>query len=684
MAADTPRITTSGLGSGLNVNSIVEQLVAVERGPAEQRLTIREVRFQSKLSSYGLLKSAISEFQSSFDKLGSAGNYLRTSASADNLDMVLPSATGAASVGEYKIKVAELAVAHSIATSAFADADTVVGTGTLTFKFGEVVSGEPDTFELNEDKNIATVKITAANNTLEGIRDAVNDANIGVNVSIINDGSGFLLVFTSTDSGVENSMLVTVEEDGDEPTNTDTDGLSMLAYDPLATVDDGLNMEQKQAAVDAEFSINGVTVISASNVVTDAVEGLTLTLRDTDPDLVTTVTISKKTNAITDNVNKFISSYNSMRETMNSLTSYDADKKRGSSLIGDSLVRNIDSRLRQLVGSEVEGILGNYRSLSDIGISFSRDGSLSLNVTRFNNALDDDPDAVARIFTETGSTSDNDIKYVSATDETKVGNHSVVITQQATQGSFTGTAIAGYAGSIDITDNNNTLVIKIDGIRSNTITLTQRTGVSGESLAKELQSRINGDGKLSDAGVSVTVAFDGDRFIITSEAYGSNSSVEITSISNGSDTKLGLDVALGDDGVDVEGTINGLIAEGDGLLLTGLGSISAGLIVESKAVVGDAAVIGYSRGLIYELNKYLDGVIAENGVIDNRTDVVKLNLDLIDEQRVDLDKRIVSFEARMRKQFTALDILLASLNSSGQFLLSQLDNLPEIGGFLKR
>ncbi len=663
-------ISVSGIGSGLDIASLVDQLVAAERTPVETRLNTKEATVQAKLSAYGMLKSALSSFQSTAAGLSQASAFQGLTATSSDSSVVSASASSSAISGNYSIEVSTLATTHSVASKAFTDTATVVGTGSLTFQFGTYDSGG-NTFTPNGDKSIQVVAIT--DGSLIGIRDAVNNADIGVSASIVNDGSGYHLVFQSDDSGAANSLKVTVSDSTDAD-NLDDAGLSQLAYDPTGSAGSGKNMSETVTAVDASFKVNGLSVTSSSNQVTSVIDGVTLTLKDTNIGTPISVSVARDTSGITSKVNSFVSSYNDMIETINSLTSYDAASGSAGILLGDSIARNVTSQIRSLISSAVTGLTGSYTSLASIGITTEAGGTLALDTTKLSSALSSDSSVVGKLFAAIGTTDDSLVSYVDSTSLSTVGEYTVNITQLATQASISGVADSGFPLTVDA--NNDTFVIKVDGTESGTISLTQQSYASGAELAVELQSRINGDSTLKGAGVSVTVSYVTDHFEISSSTYGSGSTIEIVSVDTNTAATLGLSAGVGTDGLDVAGTIGDVDATGSGQILTGNGDAAGIRLKIEGTTTGSRGSVVFSRGIADMIDSLLEEYLASDSIISARTDGLNSRLDDISEQRDRLDARLAIIQQRYTIQFSALDTLIGQLQSTSTYLTQQLAALP--------
>lgn len=667
-------ITSAGLGSGLDITGLVTKLVAAEGDPATQRLNTQEAQFQARLSGLGTLKGALSDFQGTVQGLESLSAFQAVTATSSNTAVFTASAAATAGGGNHSIMVTRLAQGQKLASTAFTDTTSAVGTGVLTFQLGTFSGG---VFTPNAAKATQTVTIGADDSSLQGIRDAVNKANIGVTASIVNDGTGNRLVFSSTDTGAANSIKLTVSDN--DGNNLDNSGLSKLAYDPTAAPGAGKNLSESIAALDAQLTVDGLPITSASNTVTGAIEGVTLNLLSAPATGNSgTLTVATDKASMSSAVGKFVSKYNSLMKSISSLSGYDANTKQAGVLLGDSAVLSITSGLRRIIGGAVPGLSGQYTSLSQLGITTQSDGTLALDSTKLQAALDADPSAVARVFAAAGQPSDALVRYVSATSATKPGQYALNVTQFGTQGAYTGAAMAALPLTVDA--NNDTLALKVDGVQSGTISLTQESYATGADLATELQSRINGDSALKAAGVSVLVSYDSgnNRLNITSARYGSASKVEVTSADTNTAATLGSSVGVGTDGVDVAGTIGSVGATGSGRILTGTGD-AAGLAVEIQGgTMGVRGTVTFSRGVADQLDSLLSGLLDSSGTLSSETDGVNTSIKDIDQQRDVLSARLAALQDRYTKQFNAMDALVGQMKATSNYLTQQLASLPGV------
>ncbi|WJW74582.1 flagellar filament capping protein FliD [Thiohalobacter sp. IOR34] len=354
-------LSVSGLGSGLDIEGIVTQLMAIERQPLD-RLESRKQEFQTQLSGYGQLKSALSTFQSAMDGLGSTDKFKVFTTTSSDSSVLGASASSAAEPGSYAVTITQLAQAHKMASglTGIADENTSIGaTGTLQIDVGS---------------SSFSVVIDSSNNTLAGIRDAINDAsdNAGVTATILNvdDGAGGTesrLVLTSDETGTDNALTVS---------DASGDVASTLSMATVTGYD----------AQDAVLTVDGFSVTSSSNSVTGAIQGVTLELEAAGS---ATLEVAYDKSAVQTSVETFVAAYNSLQSTISSL--------REGSLEADSTLLSIQSSIRDEFNTTPTGLTTSLEYLSEIGIKTERDGSLTLDTSVLSDALDSDYDGVAEL-----------------------------------------------------------------------------------------------------------------------------------------------------------------------------------------------------------------------------------------------------------------------------------------------
>lgn len=367
-------IVSTGIGSGLDVNGLVQQLIAAEGQPVQQRLAIKESQFQSKLSAYGSLKSALSALKNATEKLQNNDTFAARTIASSNEDAASVSVEASAVPARYSVDIVSTAVAERLTSSAFATSDTTVGTGTLSISIGGA------SFD---------VAIDGESNTVAGIAGAINAAadNAGVQATVINAEGGSYLVISGNDTGKDNTITVT-QNGGDG-------GLSAIAYDPA----NGLNqLALSESAADAEATVNGFQVFSATNVFDDVIAGVSFSaLEATDGD-VFTITVANDTAGVKKSLQAFVNAYNAFTETAANLSAYDAETKVAGALQGDSTLRSVSSLLRRELSENTDGIDPLLDTLSEIGVALDEDGKLEIDDTSIDTLNEENYGAISALF----------------------------------------------------------------------------------------------------------------------------------------------------------------------------------------------------------------------------------------------------------------------------------------------
>ena len=372
-------IVTNGLGSGLDINGLVTQLVQAEGAPRQTALARKESTLQARLSAFGSFRGAAEKFRSAVARLKDTASFqARKAVSADNTRFTA-SATTTASEGQYAVEVVRLAQQHKLATTPLAAATTVVGTGTLTVSVGSTS---------------ASVVIDSSRQTLAGIRDAINGmtGNPGVQATIITATDGARLVLTATSTGQSNAIKVT-QAGGNG-------GLAALAYDPA----NGLTaLTPLQAAQDSRVLINGYAVEKANNTIAGALEGVTLTLvAASTPGETKALTVELDKAGTRAAVTDFVAAYNQLMSSLKTSGAYDATTKRGGPLLGDSTLRDFTSAVRRELGSAA-GVAGDsFRRLAEVGVTVQLDGTMVVDSAKLDTALAGNFDAVGKVFAGDG------------------------------------------------------------------------------------------------------------------------------------------------------------------------------------------------------------------------------------------------------------------------------------------
>ncbi|RKQ62117.1 flagellar hook-associated protein 2 [Vogesella indigofera] len=655
-------LSSSGLGSGMDIDSLVSKLMNIETRPL-LKLQQKQQVFESKISAVGQVKNGLASFQAALKALQDPAKYQTLSSTSSDKDVAEISAGAKAPVGGFSLKVETLAAAQKLSSSIFTSSKTAINGAaeeTLSFSFG-TTSGA--TFTPLSGSTQKDVKIPA-NATLEQVRDAVNKANIGVSASIVNDGSGYRLIYSSGKTGTESTLKVTAAGGATSP-------LANLTHDPAGTT-----MTVLQPAKDAVFYVDGLKITKQSNTVTDAIDGVTLTLKKEQEagDAALKMNVSRDTAGIKKTLEDFVKSYNDFTKVLKETTAATpgtAPGEAGSSspLSGVTAIRGIETQLRAAFGAATKNS-GSYQVASQLGLAFAKDGSLSLDSSKLSKAIEASPDDVAKFFATGAQIDGKGMSYVSSTAKTVAGSYEVSVSALTN-----GYNQAGSVPTLPVS-GTNAFSVMID----NTTVNAQVTGTynSATELAKALETAINGDAGLTAAKgkVSVSVDEDSGKLLISSVKTGADSKVNVLS---GLDF-AGFAAASGVAGsASVAGTIGGYAARGDGSKLIGaIGTPVEGLTIDiSGGTIGDRGSLTYTQGFSFNLDKTLEGMLSTNGTLDSFNKGLNASLKDLQKQQDTMAKRLETTEARYKAQFNAMDRLLAQLNASSSFLTQQISSMQK-------
>jgi len=366
-------ISSTGIGSGLDINSIVSSLTTAKAAPETNALNRSKTALTAEVSAFGTFNSALATFQATLATLQDPTKLASRTAALADTTIASATATSSAAPGQYSIQVQNLAAAASLSSNPVASAATTIGTGTLTLAVGGAST---------------SITIDGTNNTLQGIVAAINSAtnNPGVTASILTTTAGARLVLSGTATGAANAISVT-ESGGDG-------GLASLVYDPLGTK----NLTQTQAAQDANFSVNGYAATSPSNVVSSVITGVTLNLlKPTAAGTPTTLTIGNDTQSAQTSIGTFVTALNGLQTSIRSLTGYDAATQTAGPLLGNQTLLSFQSRLSKILGQVNSSISSGPNSLAALGIAANPQGTFSTNATTLSNALTASVASVAKL-----------------------------------------------------------------------------------------------------------------------------------------------------------------------------------------------------------------------------------------------------------------------------------------------
>ncbi|HKJ08216.1 MAG TPA: flagellar filament capping protein FliD [Gammaproteobacteria bacterium] len=366
----TPPLSQLGVGSGMNLQGIVQKLMSAQSQPL-QRLQKTESGYQTQLSGYGKLSSALSTFENAMQGFSQASQFQAYTAGSSDNNVLTATADSSATPNNYQLSVSTLAQARTDVSQGYASAATVGSSGdqaTIT------VGGKSET-------------VTIGGKTLQQIADAINQSssNPGVTAAVVNNGASsnpYELMLTSNKPGTANGFSLSF-----------TNGSGSSITDPLA-------MSTTQAAQNAAFTVNGASLSSSTNTVTGVLPGVTLNLNGTTASGGTvTLAVAQDQKGIAKNVQQFVKAYNTLHSAISGTQTGNGTT--------DSTLRMMGSQLDNVMNSPISGASGSYSYLAQVGVSIQKDGSLSVNTRTLDQALSADPNGTAQLFAQYASKLNN-------------------------------------------------------------------------------------------------------------------------------------------------------------------------------------------------------------------------------------------------------------------------------------
>ena len=389
-------ISSAGVGSGLDVQSIVTQLMNIEKQPLTQ-LQTKASSLQTKLSAYGSVKSGLSGLQDAAAKLLDTSSWKAKTFTSNNTAAVTGSATTGALATSFGLKINDLAQVQSARSAGIATGSQIGSAGRLDIQLGQwsgTSFGTPS----------SSVSVTvAATDTLADIATKINSGGAGVTAVVVKTGTNDQLLLRGNTTGAASGFRVKSFDGSGTEITDGTTGVGKLAYGYSSTnpIPGFFGMTQTQAAMDANIEIDGIAVTSASNTVSNAVPGITLNLL-AKTTTAAAITVGDDTAAIKSKIEAFQTAFNKVASTLADLTKYDAATKKAGALQGDSSAVGLQSVLRSMLGAN--GPSGTaFNRMSDVGLEMQRDGTLSINSTKLDAALKKLPDLNTFFSASTGS-----------------------------------------------------------------------------------------------------------------------------------------------------------------------------------------------------------------------------------------------------------------------------------------
>lgn len=661
-------ISSLGSGSGIDTASLINKLVDVNKFADSNRLTTKQTLLETQISDFGLLRNAFSTLESSASALANADTFNAKSVSVPTTTLLgITKIDAKASVGDYNVNVDQIAQAQSISSGTFTSQNSPIGKGTLAIRFGSwtttaATPGNPlpvGTFTVDSSKTGGTIKIDDSNNSLTGVRDAINKSGLGLKASILSNNGTYKLLVTAP-SGESSEVEITATEAPGSP------GLASFNFNESAPT-----MLQQQEGKDAIIRVNGATVTRSTNHLTDVIDGLEFDLFNKSSSETINIGISADKATSEKAIRDFVAAYNTFLTDSGKLIGFDKEKKEYGSLRQDPMAKNLVQQVKSLLSVPMSGVAGGFSTLGSLGIRTELDGTLKIDdsteTTSFRSAMDKNFEAVRDLFVPKISSDNAQINLTKYSKLSAPGAYDVVITTQPKQGALSAGAMVSTF-PLDTTGKAYSFEVAIDGVKTSLITLPTKTFATGAELAADIQSRINADSATAGK-VSVNVSFNTNtnKLEFTSSAFGASSNVDFQTV--GADMgDLGIAVGAGTPGVDVVGTVGGVAGFGFGnVLLPAIGSKAEGLSLN----ISEGATSGkitFSRGFAGTFTNLIDNFLKSNGLIKTRETNIAKDADKVKTDLVAVDKRSDAYRARLQAQFSAMESIVRSLKSTGTFL----------------
>jgi flagellar hook-associated protein 2 len=635
-----PLVSFSGLASGFDYRSLVDAIITQERQSA--------VRLETQRTAAQNQQTAITAFRSRLDTLRTAAVALRNGTPFDATSSTTTVVTGAKALATVVTSPDASPASYSLKVSQLARTEKLAGTGNASATDALGIAG---TITLN-----GTAIDIAATESLSDIRDRINALDTGSNPIGLR---ATILSVTSTDhrlvltSGASGAAGITMADTA----GTVLQGMGFI--DGAGTV---LSSAILVDGADAVFSIDGIAMTRTSNVVADAIEGVTLTLVAQEVGAETAINVGRFADSARTAMETFVESYNALVDFVKQQGT--ATETSRPALYNDSLIRGLRRDLPTQLLTEVLGAAPDLATAASVGLSLTRDGKLSFESATFDAAFATRYDDVRSLFTESTTASSPDVTFVTSGATVSGGTWDVEITAVATKASL---ATTGFSGLYDAGASDDEMTIT-DTRTGNTATVAMTTGMTTSQMVDAIQAAITAN------GLSVDVSAVGNEIQFGHQASGLASGIALTFTGLGDGSSEAWSGPVAASGTDVTGTIGGLAATGSGDLLVGdAGGATAGLTLRyAGSVTGNAGTISLKVGTGAAVERLLDRYLETGGNLDIRESQLVLRTERYNERILDIDNRLELRRASLLSRFLQMETVIARLQQASSSFLSSL------------
>lgn len=659
-------MSVGGLASGLKTDDIIAKIMEYARQP-QDKLKADKAEAQSRLAAWQDLNTRVLALKIKADSVAGATSFRKMQATSSNTEILSASASTDAVAGTYYVKVTQRAQAHQVSSQAgaYASMNDVVGTGTVTIGLNSGAS--------------FSVTLGTSNNTLVGLRDAINKANKGVHADVVNAGTSaspdYRLLLTSSATGEAAGMSSVT---------------STLAGGTTPTFNLATPVQHAQNAV---LTIGGgdgtqpITIEKDTNTFSDVVPGVTLSVLDADEGKTAKIEVSSDIASIKTSINDLVTQYNSLMDAVDAQTDFDSETGESGLLLGDYQLQAVQMDIQSAITEAVRGLTPKFSALSTIGISLDTGGHLAVDDAALTEALQTNLDDAMKIFVPDLQTDTSYVSYLASTTDTKaspLGGWTVDVTQAARRAQVT----AGQAMTSDLDAAEslwiNGVEIGLDADMTLTQVVSRINAYSNQTNVSALATGADGTGSgsyLTFRRVQYGSAYDVTVVSSRSQTAGNNSGIgNVTAKASDPEGESASGPGQGLAGLDVAGTINGQSATGTGQILSlanaGGSNDAKGL---SLLVTCESPLAGinakFTKGVGVSLRDLLVDMTSVTGALSTAQDGINSQISDLDDSIARLEESLADQEARWYEKFSAMEAQLSQLQAQGNYLTQQLSSL---------
>ena len=501
-------------GSGLNITQIVDSLVDAEKSPQESIIQNKIDKKNTSISAIGEIKSALSVLSSSLASL-KGHTSLKPTSTGSSISALITDPAIAKSINS-NISVSSIAKGQTLAFEDYTSSTSIIGAGTLVLEQGDWSSGS----FVASPTTASTSLVVTATDTLESLKDKINNLNYGVTASVLGAGDDTFTLVIKSGEGKKNALRINATE---SPSGS---GLSVI--DNTSTN----ASKQKVAGADATLTVDGISLTRSTNNISDLFNGYQIEIasvtNSSGTDIPINLTSSVDETKATENVQSFVDAVNKVRQVLNEKTFRGSASEKAGDLADDPVIKNIQNQIEKLTSNGLTGFSSDSVYISNLGVRTERDGKLSLDTTVLKNELKNNPSTLDSIFNSMYSSNSSLLTVSGGISKPPVSGSYTFEMTAFVSGAFTG--LASNDTSPEVTASNNTIQITVDGTQSGSITIPAAHYSSEAALATAIQTAVNSDSALTSSGKTVIVTHTNGNYSITSGSIGSATSIVLNAI----------------------------------------------------------------------------------------------------------------------------------------------------------